>query len=36
MFHAGLTVSFDRFYQRFAEPENLAALLGEAPGPATE
>ena len=29
IFYAGLSISFDRFYQRFAEPENLAALLGE-------
>lgn len=36
-FYAGLSLSFDRLYQRFAEPENLATLLGEKPEPgATE
>ncbi len=34
IFYTGLSISFDRFYQRFAEPENLAALLGEKPRPA--
>lgn len=35
-FYAGISLSFDRFYQRFAEPENLAALLGEEPTARTD
>jgi hypothetical protein len=33
LFYAGATFSFDRVYQRFAEPDDLRAMLGE-PAPA--
>ncbi len=37
LFYAGLTISFDRFYQRFGEPDNLKTTLGRSgePRPAT-
>jgi hypothetical protein len=29
LFYADVTFSFDRIYQRFADPEGLRAMLGE-------